>query len=399
MQNYQVSNSQTQSNESASAERGRVFGFLVPVLAVVAVFGVGCTKKVANENEILIGEVGSLTGSEATFGISNKQGLALAIEEINAAGGVKGKTLKVITLDDQSKPEEAAIAVNKLITQNKVTAILGEVASSRSLAMAPIAQKAKVPMVTPSSTNPKVTEQGDYIFRVCFIDPFQGTVMAKFAHEKLKAKKVAILRDVKNDYSVGLADFFAETFKKSGGEIVIDQSYSAGDIDFKAQLTSIKGKAPDAIFVPGYYTEVGLIARQARELSLNVPMLGGDGWDSPKLFEIGGSALNGSYFSNHYSVEDKAPHVQSFIANFKKKYGAVPDGLAAMGYDAALVLADAMKRTQNLTGEEIRNELAKTKDFQGVTGKITIDEKRNAIKSAVVLKVDNGDFKYQTTIQ
>ena len=347
---------------------------------------------------IQIGEVGSMTGSEATFGISTHRGIELAIEQINAEGGVNGKKLKLISMDDQGKPEEAATAVTKLITQDHVAAILGEVASGRSMAMAPIAQQYKTPMVTPSSTNPKVTEFGDYIFRVCFIDPFQGTVMAKFAAENLKAKKVAILRDVKNDYSVGLANFFSETFKKLGGEIVIDQSYSSGEIDFKSQLTAIRSKSPEAIFVPGYYTEVGLIGRQARELGLNVPLLGGDGWDSPKLHEIGGESLNGSYFSNHYSQEDQSAHVQSFITTFKAKYGVIPDGLAAMGYDGAKVLVDGMKRAKSLASNDIREALAQTKDYQGVTGKITIDEKRNAVKSAVVVKVDGADFRYQTTV-
>lgn len=349
-------------------------------------------------NEIIVGEVGSMTGSEATFGVSTHRGIELAINEINAAGGVKGKTFKVISLDDQGKPDEAATAVTKLITQNSVFAILGEVASSRSLAMAPIAQQYQIPMITPSSTNPKVTQVGDYIFRVCFIDPFQGTVMAKFALDTLKFKKVAVLRDVKNDYSVGLADFFTETFKKGGGEVVVDQSYSAGDVDFKSQLTAIRGTKPEAIFVPGYYTEVGLIARQAKELGLNVPLMGGDGWDSPKLTEIGGKAIDNSYFSNHYSAEDQSPHIQTFIAAYKKAYGEIPDGLAAMGYDAMKVLADAVNRAPEVSRKSVREVLAQTKDYQGVTGKITIDGERNAIKSAVVLKVADGKYKYQTTI-
>lgn len=363
-----------------------------------------CKKKEGSLNDassgtILIGEVGSMTGAEATFGISTHQGIELAVKQVNSKGGVKGKKLQVISLDDQGKPEEAATAVTKLINQNGVTAILGEVASSRSMAMAPIAQNNQVPMVSPSSTNPKVTELGNYIFRVCFIDPFQGHVMAKFALESLKIKKVAVLRDVKNDYSVGLANFFTDTFKKGGGAVVVDQSYSAGDIDFKSQLTAIRGKSPDAIFVPGYYTEVGLIARQARELGIKVPLMGGDGWDSPKLREIGGAAMNNSYFSNHYSSEDKTPHVQQFISQYKEAYGVVPDGLSAMGYDAAMVLVDAMTRAPSLDKKAIRDALAATKEFPGVTGNITMDAQRNAVKSAVVLKVENGEFKYQTTIR
>jgi len=340
-----------------------------------------------------------MTGSEATFGSSTHMGIEMAFEQINAAGGVKGKKFKVVSLDDQGKPDEAATAVTKLITQDKIVALLGEVASSRSLAMAPIAQAHGVPMITPSSTNPKVTEQGNYIFRVCFIDPFQGTVMAKFAQDTLKLKNVAILRDVKNDYSVGLADYFTQTFTKNGGTIVVDQSYSAGDMDFKSQLTAIRAKKPEAIYVPGYYTEVGLIARQAKELGLNVPLMGGDGWDSPKLTEIGGKSIEGAYFSNHYSPEDQSPVVQKFLSEFRAKYGVVPDSMAAMGYDAAKVLANAMTRAPELSNTAIRDAIATTKDYPGVTGVITLNEKRDAVKSAVVLKVAAGGYTYQTTVK
>ena len=336
-------------------------------------------------DEIVIGEVGSMTGGAATFGKSTHDGIMLAVEKINAAGGIKGKKVRIITLDDQGKPEEAAIATTKLITQDKVIAILGEVASSNSLAMAPIAQKNGIPMVTPSSTNPKVTEIGDYVFRVCFIDPFQGSVMAKFAFNSLKLKKVAILRDVKNDYSIGLADFFIETFTKLGGEIVVDQSFSQGDVDFKSQLTSIKGKNPEAIFVPGYYTEVGLIARQARELGINVPLMGGE-------------ALTGSFFSNHYSPDDMSEGVQKFINDFKAAHNRIPDGLAAMGYDAMLILADAMTRAPELTTVAIRQALADTKAYPAVTGVITINAKRDAEKSAVIIEIKNGKFIFKEKI-
>lgn len=359
-----------------------------------------CTKKDegGTQDWIVVGEVGSMTGSEATFGTSTHRGIDLAIGEVNARGGVKGRKIKVVALDDQGKPDEAATAVTRLITQDKVVAILGEVASSRSLAMAPIAQAQKIPMITPSSTNPKVTEIGDYIFRVCFIDPFQGTVMAKFATDKLKAKRVAILTDVKNDYSVGLAKYFKETFEAKGGKIVATQSYSAGDIDFKSQLTSIRSTNPDAVFVPGYYTEVGLVARQARQMGLKVPLMGGDGWDSPKLTEIGGDSINGNYFSNHYSQEDTSPRVQEFIQKYKAAYSETPDSMAALGYDAALILVEAMERSRELTPAAIRGEIAKTSGFKGVTGSITLNSQRNAVKSAVVLKVEAGQLKFQTTV-
>jgi branched-chain amino acid transport system substrate-binding protein len=353
---------------------------------------------VAGSETIRVGEVGSMTGSEGTFGISTHQGIELAVKELNAAGGIRGKKIELITLDDQSKPDEAATAATKLVSQNQVQALLCEVASSRSLAMAAIAQDHKIPMITPSSTNPKVTELGNYIFRVCFIDPFQGEVMAKFALGQLKIKKVAILRDVKSDYSSGLSQFFAAALRKGGGEVVVDQSYESGDIDFKSQLTAIRAKNPQAILIPGYYTEVGLIARQARELGITVPLLGGDGWDSPKLIEIGGKALENSYFSNHYSNESTEPQIQNFIAKFKQAYGVIPDGMAAMGYDAAMVLGDGMKRASSNQPSDVRDALAKTQNYAGVTGKITIDAQRNAIKSAVVLRVVNGVFKYQTTV-
>lgn len=385
---------------------------IVVALGLGTVGLIGCSKKEGAETqattnaaapaptgEIVIGEVGSMTGSEATFGESTHEGIMLAVDEANAAGGVKGMKVRVVALDNQGKPEEAAMATTKLINQERVHAILGEVASSRSMAMAPIAQANKVPMISPSSTNPKVTQMGDYIFRVCFLDPFQGTVMAKFARENLKVKKVAILRDIKNDYSVGLSDFFAENFKKMGGEIVADQSYSSGDVDFKSQLTSIKAKNPEAVFIPGYYTEVGLIARQAREMGIKVPLMGGDGWDSEKLWEIAGKAMNNTYFSNHYSPDDQsAPQQKAFVEAYKAKFGKMPNGLGAMGYDAAKVLIESMKRANSLSGEEIRKEIANTKDYAGVTGNITIDENRNAVKSAVVLEVKDSKFLFKTRI-
>lgn len=368
--------------------------FLTSVLLCLAT-AVACTKK--NENEIVVGHFGSMTGSEATFGKSTDDGIRLAVDEINAAGGIKGKKIKLITMDNQGKAEEAANVVTRLIEREKVVALLGEVASSRSLAAAPIAQKHKIPMVTPSSTNPKVTEVGDYIFRTCFIDPFQGTVMAQFASTTLKVKNVAILRDVKSDYSVGLADFFTAKFKELGGTVVADLSYQSQDVDFKAQLTQIKSKKPEAIFIPGYYTEVGLIARQARELGLKVPLLGGDGWDSPKLFEIGQQAVNGGYFSNHYSTDSTEPVAVEFGKKYKEKYGHVADGLSAAGYDGAKILFQAMANS-DLKPESIRNELAKIKDFNGVTGKITMNEKRDAVKSAVVVQVNGAINKYVSTV-
>jgi len=359
-------------------------------IALLGSFGCGGTAS----QDITVGEYGSLTGDKATFGIMTKKGIELAVEEVNAAGGVLGKKVRVIVEDDQGKPEEAANAVQKLVNQDRVVAVLGEVASSNSIAAAPVCQQGKVP----SSTNPTVTEKGDFIFRVCFIDPFQGVVMSKFARETLKADEVAILTDVKSDYSIGLAKFFKEDFTSHGGKIVAEKSYAAGDNDFQAQLTSIRDSKPKAIFVPGYYTEAGLIAKQARGLNISVPLLGGDGWDSAKLFEIGGAALNNTYFSNHYSVDDPSPEIQKFVGDFKKKFNQVPDALAALGYDAARVLFDAQKRAGSVDGTKVRDALAVTKDFAGVTGKITIDAHRNPVKSAVVLEVKDGKLVYVSTV-
>jgi branched-chain amino acid transport system substrate-binding protein len=322
----------------------------------------------------------------------------LAVDEINASGGVLGRRLAVFLEDDQSRPEEAATAATKLVNQKHVVAMLGEASSSRSLAAAPICQANRVPMVSPSSTNPRVTEVGDYIFRVCFIDSFAGAVMARFAAGGLKLTRVALLVDIRNDYSIGLATYFREQFKKLGGQILAEQSYSEGDSDFHAQLTQLKAVNPEAIYVPGYYTEVGTIARQARELGIKVPFLGGDGWDSPKLWEIGGEALNGSYFANHYSVDDPNPAVQRFVADYRARYKAVPDALAALGYDAARILADAMRRAGSTAGEKVRDALASTKDFPGVTGKITLNADRNPIKPAVMLRIENGRFVYVETL-
>lgn len=368
----------------------KVFNLTICMLALSA-----CTK---SQNEILVGEYGSLTGSTATFGLSTNKGIKMALDEVNEKGGVKGRKIKLITLDDQGKQEEAVATVTRLITQNKVVAILGEVASSLTMAAAPIAQQHKVPLITPSSTNPDITKIGDFIFRVCFIDPFQGYVMAKFATENLKMKKVAIFRDKANAYSVGLANAFVESFKKMGGTIVADLEYEAGNIDFKAQLTQIRGKNPEGIFVPGYYTEVGLIARQAQQLGLKVPLMGGDGWDSSRLHEIGKDAINGHYFSNHYSTESTDPLVQDFIKKFQAKYNETPDGLAALGYDAAKILVAAMERTNEITPQAIRDELAKTKDFAGVTGKISMNENRDAVKPAVVVQVENEKRKFVTSV-
>jgi len=342
-------------------------------------------------DKVRIGVFMSLTGDTANFGISSVNGIKMAADEINTAGGINGKQIELLVQDDRSDASEAATIVTKFVTQDMVHAILGEVASSRSIAAAPIAQNAKIPMLTPSSTNPEVTKKGDYIFRSCFIDPVQGAAIAQFGAKSLNAKRAALMVARNQDYSTGLEKVINETFKKLGGEIVVTQSYQSGDQDFNAQITSIKGANPDVIFVPGYYGDVGLFAKQARDKGITVPLVGGDGWDSPSLYQIGGAALNGCYFSNHYSPDDADPAVQKFVSDYKARYnGTVPDALAATAYDAARILFDAIKRANSLEGAAIRDALAATKEFPGVTGKVTFNENRDAVKPIVMIKINEG---------
>lgn len=345
------------------------------------------------DGEIPVGEFASLTGGSASFGQSSHKGTELAMEEINAAGGVLGKKIALISEDDQSQAGQPATIARKLISQDHVVAILGEVASSKSLEAAPICQESKVPMISPASTNPKVTDVGDYIFRICFIDPFQGTVMSKFARGK-GWKNIAILTDVKQDYSVGLSEYFVKDIQANGGTIVREQKFSSGDKDFKPQLTSIKAAHPDAVFVPGYYGEVALIAKQARLLGIKVPLLGGDGWVGDSLLKVAGKSLDGSFFSAHFSADDKSPKVQNFVDKFKAKYGETPDDMAALGYDSAMILADAIRRAGTTDPAPLRDAIAATKDFDGVTGNITLDDRRNASKPAVILTIGNGGFQF-----
>jgi branched-chain amino acid transport system substrate-binding protein len=352
----------------------------------------------SSSGDIALGAFFGNTGSFATFGISSTNALRLACDEANAAGGVLGKKFNLTVEDDQCKAEEAANAVQKLIQQNQVLCVLGEVASSNSLAAAPICQNAKTPMVTPSSTNPAVTKTGDYIFRVCFTDDFQGLVMSRFAHDKLHAKTAVIFSDVSSDYSKGLSQVFRDDFTKSGGKILAEESYTQGDKDFRAQLTKFKPLNPDVMYVPGYYGEVSMIMLQARQLGLTCPGLGGDGWDSPKLVDIGGKAVEGCFFSNHYSKDDPNPVVQKFVAAYTKTYKEAPDALAACAYDAFRVVAEALKRAGKVDRTALRDALAQTKDFDGVTGKITIDANRNARKSATILTIKNGKQAFVQTM-
>lgn len=340
---------------------------------------------------IVIGAYLSMTGSTADFGIQTEHGARMAIDEVNRAGGVHGRQIELVVLDDQGKADEAGNAVTRLIDVNNAAALLGEVQSSLSLVGGRIAQRRGVPMVSPSSTNTQVTEIGDNVFRVCFIDPFQGYVMAKFAHENLHLSRIAILKDVRSDYSIGLSRSFREAITAMGGSITAEESYNAGDTDFSAQLTTIRGTNPEAIFVPGYYSEAGNIARQARRLGITVPMLGGDGWDSPQLRQIGGPDIVGSFYSNHFAPDHLTPQSRVFVEGYRSRYHETPSGLAALGYDAALVIIDAMKRAPTVDRAAIRAALRTTR-VEAVTGTIAFDAQRNPVKPAVVLRVtDQGD--------
>jgi len=372
--------------------------FLREILALLSMMLLlpGCQRPAGDA--IRIGEFASLTGREATFGQMSHHGTELAIEEVNAAGGVLGRKIKLICEDDQSKQGEPATVVKKLISRDGVSAVLGEVASSRSMEAAYICQTNQIPMISPSSTNVKLTEIGDYIFRVCFTDKFQGLLLANFAKRTLKALNVAILTDTKSDYSVGLTRDFKAPFVASGGRVVAEQSYNGGDRDFKGQLTSMKAANPDAILITGYYTDVGLMVKEARQLGITVPLFGGDGWESSKLIEIGGADVEGTYFSTHFSPEQKSPAVENFVKKFQVKYHELPDAMAALGYDSAMVLIEAMKRAGATDGPKVRDAIAATRDYPGITGNITLDEHRNATKAAVILTVKDGKFKYLETV-
>ena len=342
---------------------------------------------------IKVGEVDPLTGGVSEFGIGCHRGFLLAFEQINDEGGILGQKVELITEDDQSKPGQSATAVRKLITQDKVAAILGDATSSATLEAAPIAQSNKIPMITPTATNPRITEVGDFIFRACFLDEFQGRMLARFAREKLKAQKIFTLTDVKQDYSVDLLKFFKDEFTKLGGTIVGEQSYSTGDTDFRAQLTPIRAAKPDAVYVPGYYQEVALIVKQGRQIGLTMPFIGCDGWANQALIEIGGKAVNGCFLTTHFSPDDQSPIVKSFVAKYQEKYGTLPDTFSALGYDAARLLSGAIQRAGSADPPAVRDALARTAGFQGVTGQISFDANRNASKPGLIATVKDGKFE------
>jgi branched-chain amino acid transport system substrate-binding protein len=340
-------------------------------------------------NDIPVGVYAALSGSEAAFGQATVAGEQQAADEINASGGVLGRKIRLIIQDDQGRPEEAVSVVTKFITADKVAVIIGENSSNQSLAAAPIAQAAKIPMISPSSTNPAVTQKGDYIFRVCFTDPYQGAALASFVATNLGLRKAAILRDNKNDYSVGLAEVFESEFTKRGGKVVVTQSYTGGDSDFHAQLTAIGQAKPEVVFVPGFYTEVGQIAIQARDLGITVPLVGGDGWDSPTVIEIGGRSLDGCYYSDHYYVGEDRPAVKTFVAAVQKRIHKLPDANSALGYDALRLYAQSVTKAGTTDPAPVRNALAATQGFQGVSGVITMGPDRNPVKPVAMIKIQN----------
>ena len=353
----------------------------------------------ADTSTIKIGYFGDLSGPTFNFGESAKNGVLLAAAEINQSGGINGRRIDVVIEDDQGSPERAATVVNKLVHLDNVVALIAGGASGSSLAAGPNAQAAKVPMISPSSTNPAVTQIGDYIFRACFMDAFQGEVMARFAVKSLNAKKAAIMLDYNSPYSRGLTEFFELSFTKLGGHVVSKQSYTQGDADFRGQLSELKATEPDVIYLPGYYGDIAIIAKQARQLGLTQPLLGGDGWDAPELWSLAGDSINGSYISNHYSVEDPSPAIQKFVQDYKLQSGnLLPDAHAALAYDAMRFLIEAIQ-TAGTDGPKLRDALAATKNFPGITGVISMDKDRNAVKPATVLKLEDGKYVYIETIQ
>jgi branched-chain amino acid transport system substrate-binding protein len=343
--------------------------------------------------EIKVGVVSCLSGGLSTFGVSSVQGTKLAAEEINSTGGILGQPLTLIIDDNQSKSGETARIVRKFLTQDRVVAILGDLTSSLTMEAAPLAQNAHVPLLTPTATNIAITPIGNFIFRSCFTDPFTGRVMARFALDHLNARRAVIMTDIKQDYSVGVAAELKQYFGANAGEILEDLSFSSGDTDFRAQLSRLKAIRPEVVFLPAYYPEVGLILREARLLGVTAPFVGGEGWDSPALIQIAGKSADGSYYANHFSAHDPDPRVQGFVARYLQRYHTAPDALAALWYDGMRLMAQAIERAGSQEPEKIRNALAQTKDFPGVTGNISLDDQRNATKPGVIVTIQAGAIK------
>lgn len=383
--------------------RKRKHGFWALFLAIIMVFGLFAVvpSLALAANEVVIGVSAPLTGSISTLGQSTKNAALMAQDEINAQGGlnVGGKKYKVrfVIEDDQNEPEATAAVFQRLIYQENVLAIIGSQSSKCSMAGAPIAESAGVAMLSPWSTNPNVTKGKKWVFRACFTDDFQGVVVAKFAYQDLKARTAAVLYDVASDYNKGIAEVFRDSFSKLG-KVVAFETYTTGDKDFSAQLTRIKQANPDVLFLPNYFNEVPLQAQQARKLGLKATIIGSDSWDSPKLIELGGDDVNGTFFSNHYSPDVDRPQSKEFVKKYKARFGELPDAAAALTYDAAYMMFQAVEKAGKLDRKAIRDALAKTKGFEGVTGTISYSGTGDPVKSAVMIKVDDGKFSYMKTV-
>lgn len=353
----------------------------------------------ASSGPIKIGVVTPLTGANSSFGQSAKKSIQMLEEETNKAGGINGRKVNFLIQDDESKSATTVTVGQKLINSDKVCAIVGPLTSTCANSLAPVCQADSIPMVTGTGTNINITKNGDYIFRTCFIDPFQGQVMAKFAAGDLKAKTAAILYNIGDDYSKGLAQSFEEVFTSKGGKIVSKETYNTGDKDFNAQLTKIATTNADVMFLPEYYGDVAVIAREARVVNIKSIFLGGDGWDSADLFKVGGDAVNGSYFSNHYSPDDTSKEVSDFIKAYKAKYGnEVPDAMAALNYDAAKVLLECIQKAKSTDASKIKDAL-KSYDGTVVSGHIRFNENRDAVKAAVIIKTVDGTEKFFKKVQ
>ena len=384
----------------------KVFSVMVASVALAAMLsGCGGDKKPAGGDTIKVGGNLEMTGGSASFGISSKNAIELAFKNINDKGGINGKKLELVVADNKSEAAEATNAMQKLVSQDKVVAVIGPNLSSATIAAGAINNGSKVLDIAPMATNPNVTvdpatgKTKEYNFRACFIDPFQGTVMANFAKNDLQATKAAILIDNSSDYAKGLAEFFKKAYTEKGGTVVIEESYLQKDSDFKAVLTKIAAAKPEVIYVPGYYEEVGKICKQARELGITVPIIGGDGWDSPKLVEIAGaSSLNNTYFTNHYSPDSTNEASKAFVNTYAKTYKQKPDAPAVLGYDGAMLLADSIKRAGVYESAKVAEALAATKDFQAVTGKTSLDASHDAVKSAVIVGFKDGKQVYRATV-
>lgn len=379
---------------------------LFGILAALAVAGLAAGCGGSASKDIKIGVIYELTGNTASFGTAAANGAKLAFKEINANGGVLGKQIQTVIADNKGEPAESTNAMTKVISQDKVVAVTGFTVSSCGIAAATVAEANKIPFVAAATANRRVTldEQTgkvkNYVFRACFIDPFQGSVGANFALNSLNSRKAAVLVDSSSDYSKGMAQFFKESYIKGGGQIVIEEAYLQKDQDFKAILTKVKAQNPDLYYLPGYYEEVGKIIKQARELGITTPFLGGDAWDSPKLVEIGGAqALNNTHFTNFYSVEDQSQISKNFVAAYQKEFGQMPDSMSAMGYDAAYLLVDAIKRANSTDAEKIREALAATKNFNSLSGDMSLSPTHDAIRNAVIIELVDGKQVYKETVK